>query len=152
MANRGLEFTVAAGSAAIVDGKDRETFACQNFVEWTGRIFQYRLRRGTSVDVYDQGNLAGGRRGREQQASVKRGPAGRFEREELRGAQSIFGYFVARLPHRRARATHAAHRHSRRWRWAHEGLLVVFAIVGEFAEVKSLVMRELLQGGSVQLD
>jgi len=65
---------------------------------------------------------------------------------------TAFGDFVARLPHGRARATHAAHRHSRRCRWAHEGLLVVFAIVGEFAEVKSLVMRELLQGGSVQLD
>ncbi len=48
MTDRGLEFAVSSRSSAIVDGKNREALARQNFIERTQRFFQNHLRGGTA--------------------------------------------------------------------------------------------------------
>src|SRR6202043_3828877 len=133
--------------------KNREAFARQDLIEPARRVFQNHLRRGPAVNVDDQGNLAGGWRvRRKQQASVQRRTVLRFELQEFRSPQSVFRNFIAPLPYRKARAAHGAQRNSRGGEGTHERLLVVFAIVGEFADVKPLVTRKLLQTRPIKLD
>ena len=102
VANRGLEFAVAARSPAIVNGKNREAFARQDFIERTRRSFQDHLRRRSAVNINDQRNLAAGRRLRgKQQTSIERRAILGFELHKLRSPQSILRDFIARLPYRR---------------------------------------------------
>ena len=66
--DRGTEFPVAVGRAAVIDREDRESFLQKDLMEEAGRPFPgvtHQLCGGSPVDVDDHGDfsagLAGGR-------------------------------------------------------------------------------------------